>query len=83
MRAVDMVAWSEALSVTQHELPLVLRMRAKGVEELRGEMQRQASLLREVPDDELVMRLMAGVRVLDEVSALLHDALRDVSRKAS
>lgn len=82
MRAVDVVAWSEALSVTEQELPLVLRMRAKSVEDLRGEMFRQASLLRAVPDDELVMRLMAGVRVLDEASSLLQDALRDVSRKA-
>jgi hypothetical protein len=80
MRAVELVAWGEALGVTMKEVPWALRARARRLEDIHNELVRERALLSDAPDEELVVQLMSAARVIAAAACHLEDAVSDAQR---
>ena len=80
MKAVELVAWGEALGVTSKEVPWALRARARRLEDIHNELVRELALLSDAPDEELVVQLTAAARVIAAAAHHLEDAVSDARR---
>ena len=81
MKAVDLMAWSEALNVPFQEIPAVLRLRERQVSGLCDEVMKTWGGLREAPDEELLIHLGAAGRVLSQVADQLGKTAADAARE--
>ena len=81
MKAVELVAWGEALGVTSLEVPWALRARARRLEDLHNELVRERALLSDAPDEELVVQLTAAARVIAAAAHHLESAVSDARRE--
>jgi hypothetical protein len=81
MRAVELVAWGEALGVTPREVPWALRARARRLEEIHNELVRERALLSDAPDEELIVQIAAASRVIAAAACHLEDAVSDANRE--
>ena len=80
MRAIDEVAWAEALGVGHREIGWILSARAREVEELIGIVDRLRAELRGAPDEEMLIHIGAASSALAIAGDRIHDALADVRR---
>ena len=81
MKAVELVAWAEALGVTPKEVPWALRARARRLEDLHNELVRERAMLSEAPDEELVIQITAAARVIAAAACHLDSAVSDARRE--
>lgn len=81
MKAVELVAWGEALGVTSKEVPWALRARARRLEDIHNELVRERALLSDAPDEELVVQLTAAARVISGAACHLDNAMSDARRE--
>ena len=77
MKAVELVAWGEALGVTSQEVPWALRARARRLEDIHNELVRERALLSDAPDEELVVQITAAARVVAAAASHLGSAVSD------
>lgn len=80
MRAVDTVAWGEALGVHEGFVPSALREKLRRADDLAQEAKDLLGSLRDVPDEELLLALLSAHRSLVESVSLLERALRQAGR---
>lgn len=83
MKAVDLMAWSEALNVPFQEVHAVLRLQERQVTELCDQVMKTWGGLREAPDEELLIHLGAAGRVLSQVADQLGNTAADAAREVS
>jgi len=83
MKAVDLMAWSEALNVPFQEVHAVLRLQERQVTELCDQVMKTWAGLREAPDEELLIHLGAAGRVLSQVADQLGNTAADAAREVS
>jgi hypothetical protein len=81
MRAVELVAWGEALGVTMKEVPWALRARARRLEDIHNELLRERAFFSDAPDEELIVQLTAAARVIASAACHLEDAVSDAQRE--
>jgi hypothetical protein len=81
MKAVELMAWSEALGVPFLEVPAVLRIRERQVCGLSEEVMKAWGGLREAPDEELLLHLGAAGRVLSQAADQLANTAADAARE--
>ena len=83
MKAVDLMAWAEALNVPFQEVHAVLRLQERQVSELCDQVMKTWGGLREAPDEELLIHLGAAGRVLSLVADQLGNTAADAAREVS
>lgn len=83
MKAIDLMAWSEALNVPFQEVHAVLRLQERQVTELCDQVMKTWGGLREAPDEELLIHLGAAGRVLSQVADQLGNTAADAAREVS
>ena len=81
MRAIELVAWGEALGVTSKEVPWALRARARRLEDIHNDLVRERALLSDAPDEELVVQIAAAARVIAAAASHLENAVSDSHRE--
>ena len=81
MKAVELVAWGEALGVTSKEVPWALRARARRLEDIHNDLVRERALLSDAPDEELVVQVTAAARVVAAAATHLGSAVADARRE--
>ena len=80
MRAIELVAWGEALGVTSKEVPWALRARARRLEDIHNDLVRERVLLSDAPEEKLVVLIAAVDRVMAAAASHLVTDVRDAHR---
>jgi hypothetical protein len=78
MRAVEVVAWTEALGVGQKELPWALSSRVRQIEELHAEITKLRVGLSEAPDEDMLASMSGASRAIGAAGDRLTEALADL-----